>query len=73
MIITRGAVVGVDDAVASLITFGADAMVGTVGVPASSTVSAGRCHDALIHVLVAESASVTNGAGARKVEEVGRR
>lgn len=48
-------------------------MVRAVGVPASGTVSARRCHHAFVHILVAESASVTDRACAREVEEVRRR
>jgi hypothetical protein len=48
-------------------------VVGAVGVAAGGAVPAGRGDDALVDVLVAESARVADGAGAGKVEEVGGR
>lgn len=66
----RGAIVGVYDAVTSLVAFRADAVVGTVGVPAGGAVAARRSHHTLVYVLVAETSGVTDRAGTGKVQEI---
>lgn len=45
-------------------------MVRAVGVPTSGTVSARRRHHAFVHILVAQSARITNRARTSEVEEV---
>lgn len=47
-------------------------MVRAVGIPASGTVSARRRHHALVHILVAQPARVTDRTRAREVDEVRR-
>lgn len=67
----RSAIVGVNDTIPTFVPFCAKALIGAIGVSASSTVSTRRRHHTLIDVLVAESASVTDRASAREVEKVG--
>lgn len=64
------AVVGVDDAITTLVSLRAKALVRAVGVSASGAVSARRGHYTLVHVFVAESAGVADRASAGKVEEI---
>lgn len=74
MILTRRAIVGVDDAVAALVSLGTDALVRSIHVSAGRPVSARRRHHALVDVLVAETSGVTDRACTCKIEEIrGRR
>jgi hypothetical protein len=68
----RGAVVGVDEAVATFVTFPAATLVAAVSVNASCSVSA-RIIFALVNVLVAVAAGETEGTRAEVVAVVGGR
>jgi hypothetical protein len=68
----RGAVVGVDEAVATFVTFPAATLVAAVSVDASRSVSA-RIIFALVYVLVAVAAGETEGTRAEVVAVVGGR
>ncbi len=68
----RGAVVGVDEAVATFVAFAAATLVAAVSVDASRSVSA-RIIFALVNVLVAVAAGETEGTRAEVVAVVGGR
>lgn len=73
LLLTRSAVVPVDDAVPALVAVGADAVVRSVGVATGGAVAARRRHDTFVHIFVTQAARVAQRARARKVEEVARR
>lgn len=66
----RRTIVGIDDTIASFVTFGTDTMVRSIRVSASGSISARRCHYALVNVFVAQSSGVSHVASAGKVEKV---
>lgn len=70
MILTRSAIIGVNDTIPTFVSFCAKALIGAIGVSTSSTVSARRRHYTLVNVLIAKSASVTDRASAGEIEKV---
>lgn len=71
MVLTRSAIVSVNDTIPTFVSFCAKALIRAIGVSASSTVSTRRSHYTLVDVLIAESASVTDRASAGEIEKVG--
>ena len=69
----HGAVVRVGQTVASFVSFGAEAGVGSVRVAAGGSVAAGRGDGALVDVLVAQAAGVSQLARAGEIHVVAGR
>lgn len=72
-LLTGSAIIGVNHTIPTLVALRAETLIRSVCVPACSAVSTGRRHYTFVDVLVAESASIADRAGAGEVEEVRRR